>query len=326
MVRRPGRASPVSAVPVARRDGADHEPDVRLPPRRDSKDPAGGHRAGSAGLGGPTPTDEAYPGRTLHVVAMDGEQGAYATTPGGVLLAGDVASVKAAVDRERLGRPGRRRSHSGPRWPSRGRPARPDATSTSRATSTRCRPRSRRWPRRCPDSTCAAAPRDRLPAWAAAGLRVDEDALVGTSADAAIRPTPTIAERRERASPRSVPAIDRRRWPRPTTAARGSPPRWPAAGRTRRPPTPSSRSTRPPRSLGGIDAPDRLDRRRRVRVIADGTTPSVGLVVVPTDADQGRRDPGQPEEPRSSCPAPRAGSPSREEPYAGGTITVDRCR
>ncbi len=278
------------------------------------KDPAAA-TSWFAGLGGPAPTDQTYQGVTLHVVAMGGEQGAYAATAG-VLLAGDLTSVKAALDRN--GADGL---------------AGVDTFQTAMAnlkgdqlvrTYVDLKGYVGALKASLPASASAmpgfgaAEALARLPAWAAAGLRVDEDALAGTSvvphradstatnaasklASKVPASTVTLAEAHDLGS-RIAAELER---------ARKDPAMADAVKRV------DSAAA----MAGGVDALTGWIGDAGVAVVADGSRPSMGLVIVPTDPAKAAATLASVKN-LLVLAGTSTGVTVHEEPYAGGTITV----
>ncbi len=277
------------------------------------KDPAAA-MAWVKSLSGSATTEEKYKGVTLTIYSSSGMKAAVGAT-GGVLLAGDEASVKAAIDRN--GKDG--------------------LASTKSFSSAMSSIKDDQVTRTYIDLKAyfdaltsmtgmmggsAALPQsmlDRLPAWAGIGGQIDSDALVGTFVAPIPSGTPT-ADDRESAIAKRLPAhtlalFDAHDY---GTLLKGQ------LDQLRNDPTLGAalkQADQAAATLGGIDHLIGWIGDVGIVVTADGGTPGGGIVIIPTDVDQAT---GVMAELRNliAVGGASSGITIKDEPYGDGTITT----
>lgn len=277
------------------------------------KDPAAA-MAWVKSLSGTATTEETYKGVTLTIYSSTGMKAAVGAT-GGVLLAGDEASVKAAIDRN--GKDGLASSKS---FSSAMASIKDDQVTRSyidmKAYFDALTSMSGMMGG---TATLPQSMLDRLPAWVGAGGRIDSDALVGTLVAPVPSGTPTVDDR-ESAIAKRLPAqtialFDAHDYGTLLKAQLDQLRNDPQLGAALK------QADQAAATLGGLDHLIGWIGDVGVVVTADGATPGGGIVIIPTDVDQAT---GVMTELRNliALGGASSGITITDEPYGDGTITT----
>ena len=301
----------VSSLPTSATEAAE----VRMLLVATQKDPAGAV-AWLASLGGPQTTPETYEGITLQVTGADGPgRFAWAAT-GGVLLLGDLDSVKAAIDRNGANGLAANRAFLDAM-------AGIDADQASRSYIDLKRYLEATLAMAGPDASAGPtfdrALLDKLPAWGAFGGRIESDALVGRALAPHVAGSPTQVNRASTIGTKlpasTIVLIESHDYGAGLTTTidqlRGDPSLA----------TAFEQLDQAVALLGGMDSLIGWIGDAGIVLTDDRGTPSGGLVIVPTDstkADQFFTTLKN----LVSLAGATGGVTVRDEPYGDGTITT----